>query len=52
MIGDDRKFQLILPSAHADVILESVHNDIGHPGKDRKMLLVRDRSEMDKDVEN
>ena len=55
MIGDDRKSQLVLPSAHIDVILKSLHNDMGHPGIDRTMLLVRDRfywPGMDKDVEN
>ena len=55
MIGDDRKSQLVLPSAHVDIILESLHDDMSNPGKNRTMSLVRDRfyrPGMDKNVDN
>lgn len=55
MIRDDRISQLVLLFAHVDVILGSLHNDMGHTGKDRSMSLVRDRfywPGMDKDVKN
>ena len=53
-ISDDRKLQLVLPSAHTNIVLEALHNDMGHPGKDRTLSLLRDRfywPGMDKDVE-
>ena len=47
--------QLVLPPAHVDTVLRALHNDMGHPGKDRTTSLVRDRfywPGLDKDVEN
>ncbi|XP_063416795.1 uncharacterized protein LOC134699038 [Mytilus trossulus] len=54
-IGEDRKSQLVLPSANISVVLEALHSDMGHPGKDRTLSLIRDRfywPGMDKDVED
>lgn len=28
-------YQLMLPSAHVDTVITSLHNDMGHPGKER-----------------
>ena len=35
--------QLVLPSSHVPVVLECLHNEMGHPGRDRTNSLVRDR---------
>ena len=43
IIGEDRKRQLVLPTAHIQTILEALHDDMGHPGKDRMLSLIRDR---------
>jgi hypothetical protein len=43
IIGEDRKRQLVLPTAHIQTILETLHDDMGHPGKDRMLSLIRDR---------
>jgi transposase InsO family protein len=54
IIGKDRKRQLVLPTAHIQTILEALHDDMGHPGKDRMLSLIRDRfywPGMDKAVE-
>jgi hypothetical protein len=54
IIGEDRKRQLVLPTAHIQTILEALHDDMGHPGKDRMLSLIRDRfywPGMDKAVE-
>ena len=54
IIGEDRKRQLVLPTAHIETILEALHDDMGHPGKDRMLSLIRDRfywPGMDKAVE-
>jgi len=43
-----------LPSAHVNTILEAMHNDVDHPGKDRILSLLKDRlywPGMSKDVE-
>lgn len=40
--GEVRK-QLVLPITHASTVLEALHNDMGHPGKDRTLSLLRDR---------
>lgn len=54
IIGEDRKRQLVLPTAYIQTILEALHDDMGHPGKDRMLSLIRDRfywPGMDKAVE-
>jgi hypothetical protein len=43
IIGEDRKRQLVLPTAHIQPILEALHDDMGHPGKDRMLSLIRGR---------
>jgi len=35
--------QLVLPSAFTHQVLQGLHNDVGHPGKDRTSSLVRER---------
>ena len=37
------KHQLVLPIAHASTVIEAMHNDMGHPGKDRTLSLIKDR---------
>ena len=37
------KNQLVLPIAHASTVIEAMHNDMGHPGKDRTLSLIKDR---------
>lgn len=51
---EDRK-QLVLPSRYVPDVLKSLHNDVGHPGRDRTLSLLRDRffwPGMANDVEN
>ena len=43
-IGEDRKRQLVLPTAHIQTILEALHDAMGHPGKDRMLSFTRERS--------
>ena len=41
---DGRKIrQLVLPSSHVPVVLEALHDEMGHPGRDRTNSLIRDR---------
>ena len=41
---EDREIeQLVIPLDHRDDILKSLHNDVGHPGKERTLRLLRDR---------
>jgi hypothetical protein len=35
--------QTALPPAHVNTVLEAMHNDMGHPGKDRTLSLLKDR---------
>ena len=42
-VDEEMRHQLVLPMAHVSTVLESLHNDMGHPGKDRTLSLVRDR---------
>ena len=35
--------QLVLPEIYREQVLTSLHNELGHPGKDRTTSLVRDR---------
>ena len=35
--------QLVLPSIYKEQVLQGLHNDIGHPGKDRTGSLVKER---------
>ncbi|KAL5011249.1 hypothetical protein ScPMuIL_011668, partial [Solemya velum] len=47
--------QLVLPSVYIKQVLEGLHNNMGHPGRDRTSSLIRDRffwPGMSMDVEN
>lgn len=51
---EGERHQLVLPTAHASTVIEALHDDMGHPGKDRTLSLIKDRfywPGMDKDVE-
>jgi transposase InsO family protein len=51
--GEPRK-QLVLPKAYQRRVLLALHNDVGHPGRDRTMSLIKDRffwPGMNKDIE-
>lgn len=53
-IDEETKHQLVLPIEHASTVLEALHDDMGHPGKDRTLSLIRDRfywPGMHKDIE-
>jgi hypothetical protein len=52
--NDKVQQQFVLPSAHVNTVLEAMHNDMGHPGKDRTLSLLKDRfywPGMSKDIE-
>lgn len=36
-------FQLVLPRSHRKQVLKGLHNDVGHPAKDRTLSLMRER---------
>ena len=40
--GTERK-QLVLPAEYIKLVLNSLHNDVGHPGRDRTLALLRER---------
>ncbi len=40
---EEIKNQLILPSAYRNRAMQGVHDDIGHPGRDRTLSLLRER---------
>ena len=41
---DDRiKQQMVLPKAFIESVLKGLHDDMGHPGKDKTLSLLRDR---------
>jgi transposase InsO family protein len=42
-IDGEKQLQVVLPSALINQVLSGLHNDIGHPGRDRTMSLLRDR---------
>ena len=37
------KHQLVLPSGYIEQVLTGLHNEMGHPSKDRTLSLIRDR---------
>ena len=39
----EKRNQLALPCCYMDQILSGLHNDMGHPGKDRTLSLLRER---------
>lgn len=43
VINEETRLQLILPNNFIHQVLTSLHNDVGHPGRDRTLSLLRDR---------
>lgn len=41
--GDSRIRQLVLPKVYHTTVLQGLHNDVGHPGRDRTISLIRER---------
>ena len=37
------RYQLVLPSEYWEVALKGLHDDVGHPGKDRTLWLLQER---------
>ena len=35
--------QLVLPKIYHNTVLQGLHNDVGHPGRDRTLSLIRER---------
>ena len=42
-IDNEKKHLLILPTCFIEQVLTGLHNDMGYPGKDRTLSLLRDR---------
>ena len=42
-IEDEERQQLVLPAAHIPTVLQALHDDMGHPGKDRTLSLLQDQ---------
>ena len=40
---DQNMNQIVLPTVHVPTVLETLHDDYGHPGKNRTTSLVRER---------
>ena len=43
VIENEKKSQPVLPSCYIEQVLCGLHNDMGHPSKDRTLSLLRDR---------
>ena len=43
VVDNQKKTQLVLPSSFVESVLKGLHNDMGHPSKDRTMSLLCDR---------
>ena len=43
IINDQEREQLVLPSKLIPEVLKKLHNEVGHPGRDRTLSLLRDR---------
>ena len=41
--GDNVIQQLVLPKVYHRTVLQALHNDVGHPGRDRTISLIRER---------
>lgn len=53
--GDETVKQLVLPTTYVKTVLQSLHDEMGHPGRDRTNSLVRERfywPRMTSDIEN
>ena len=42
-ISDQPRKQLVLPAKYISHVLTSLYDDVGHPGRDRRLTLIRDR---------
>ena len=42
-INDEMVNQLVLPECYRNSVLKGLHTDIGHPGKERTLSLIRER---------
>lgn len=42
-LGEDTVLQLVLPKVYHKTVLQGLHNDVGHPGKERTISLIRER---------
>ena len=54
MTDDKERRQLVITESIVPHVLHSLHNDLGHPGRDKTMSLARDRffwPGMNQDVE-
>jgi hypothetical protein len=40
---EDTIYQLVLPRALRKTALEGIHDNVGHPGRDRTLSLARER---------
>ena len=44
VVVDEKKVnQLVVPSCLTEYVLRSIHNQMGHPGRDKTLSLIRDR---------
>lgn len=41
--GENTIKQLVLPKIYHNTVLQGLHNDVGHPGRDRTLSLIRER---------
>lgn len=41
--GDNVIQQMVLPKVYHNMVLTSLHNEVGHPGRDRTLSLIRER---------
>ena len=54
-VDDTKKLQIVLPYSCMNMVLHRLHTDMGHPGRDKTISLVRDRfywCGMTADIEN
>lgn len=54
-VQDIDQYQLVLPFQYRHTAIESAHNDMGHPGKDRTLSILRDRvywPKMSRDIDS
>ena len=42
-VNETKKSQIVLPRSCIDTVLHHLHTDMGHPGRDKTISLVRDR---------
>ena len=42
-VNEQQKFQIVLPKACVSTVLQHLHYEMGHPGRDKTIGLIRDR---------